>query len=222
MDLRTIGLCFAAVVLMATSFIYGIKFLKKRNYLIGLEWWVVTVSATNLLIYFSSGAQISYHISYFLDAFSRGFGIPVIATAGLLVLTHGYKPSLLADILFFVAGFVVAAILMSADFVMKVKPYLYVVMFAGFSIYLAYFIKRLVIAGEKLHALGMAVGLVTCQTIASIYDFYKIPGEETNVVFNFLFLALLTWSYFATELYYAYCALERAEHARRIVVARKT
>ncbi|RQP97708.1 hypothetical protein DF164_32235 [Burkholderia stagnalis] len=29
------------------------------------------------------------------------------------------------------------------------------------------------------------------------------PGEETNVVFNFIFLALLTWSCFAAELYYA-------------------
>ena len=46
--------------------------------------------------------------------------------------------------------------------------------------------------------------------IAAIYDFYKIPGEETNVFFNFFTLALFTWAFLTVQLYYAYCALERA------------
>jgi hypothetical protein len=70
-------------------------------------------------------------------------------------------------------------------------------------------------AGHALHALTTTLGLVAAQAIACIYDFYKIPGEETNVVFNFYVLALLTWSYLTVTLYYAYCALEREKGRSR-------
>jgi uncharacterized membrane protein len=79
------------------------------------------------------------------------------------------------------------------------------------SIYLAYFVKRLLNVGAMLEALGVVVSLVASLAIAGIYDFYKIPGEETNVVLNFFTLALCTWAYFMPAIYYGYCALERAQ-----------
>jgi hypothetical protein len=64
-------------------------------------------------------------------------------------------------------------------------------------------------------AMAMVVALATSLAIAGIYDFYKIPGEETNVVFNFYTLALCSWAYFMVAMYYGYCALERAQDGRQ-------
>jgi hypothetical protein len=210
MELRFYALCFTTCLLLATSLIYGLKFLKKRNYLLGLEWLVITLSTLNLLLYLLSGAQFAYNISYFCDAFSRGFGIPIIAIAGLMAVTHRYKPSIRADVGFFAVSIAGTAILVAADFMKTPKPYFYVVMWAVFSAYLAYFAKRLLNVGESRHALGVIVALLSSQAIACMYDFYKIPGDDEQHTLFFV-IALTVWSYLCVELYYSYCALERAE-----------
>lgn len=209
MDFKAAILCVATLLLLATSLVYGVKFLRKQNYLLGLEWLVVTLSTSNLLVYLLSQAQLPYRISYFCDAFSRAFGIPVIATAGLMAVTHRYAPSKALDIVFFAASIAGTAFLVSADVMAKPLPYFYLVMWTAFSVYLAYFAYRLKRVGENGHALGVIVALVAGQAIASIYDFYRIPGDEEQVIF--FTLALTTWSYMLAQLYYAYGALERVE-----------
>lgn len=209
MELKIYLYILADIILIATSLIYGVKFLRKGNYLLGGEWLVVTFSATNLLLNALTDAQLYYSISLFCDAFSRSFGIPVIGIAGLMAVTHGYKPSKLVDLLFFVAATVVTVIVWTADFMVEPKPYFYLVMWSVFSIYLAYFAKRLLDVGEKFHAAAVLLALLFTQAIASIYDFYPISGDEGHVVF-YIF-ALLAWSYQGVALYYAYCALERAQ-----------
>lgn len=209
MDFKFYGLCFANILLIATSCIYGVKFLKKGNYLLGYEWLIVTISASNALFYFLADAQFAYRVSYFLDAFSRSFGIPVISIAGLMVITHRYKPSIFTDVALFAFGIVVTVVVATADFMMQPKPYFYLVMWTVFSIYLAYFIKRLLNAGENFQAASLTMALISSQAIASIYDFYKLPGDDDHTLFYAF--ALATWAYLCVGMYYAYCALERAE-----------
>jgi hypothetical protein len=201
--------CLADMILIATSLVYGVKLLKRRNYLLAGEWLVVTFSASNLLINAFTGAMPFYHISLFCDAFSRSFGIPVIAIAGLMAATHRYRPSTFVDVTYFAVGLVVTTIVWTADFMVAPKPYFYLAAWSVFSLYLAYFIKRLLAAGEGLHALSTTVALVAAQTIATVYDFYHIPGDDDHMVF-YIF-ALLTWAYQCVAVYYAYCALERAQ-----------
>ncbi|MGT2509061.1 hypothetical protein [Cupriavidus basilensis] len=210
MDLRSLILVLSSAVLALSSFVYGWKFVKKRNYLLGIEMWVVGTSATNAIVFFATESQVSYAISHFFDEFSRGFGMPIIAVAGMMVVTHGYKPSIRVDVLAFLASFAATFVLIGTHFFDAVLPYYFVAMWTLLSIYLAYVIKRLLGVGAVLQALAVLVALVTSQSIASIYDFYKIPGEETNVFFNFFTLALNTWAFFMPAIYFAYCALERA------------
>ncbi|BAX63133.1 hypothetical protein [Burkholderia stabilis] len=215
MDHRSLALCLASATLATTTGIYGFKFVRKRNFLLGFEWWIVTISATNALIFFATESPVSYGISHFLDAFSRGFGMPVIAVAGLMTVTHGYRPSVWQDVLLFVLATVGTIALVTADFLKGPLPYFYVTMWTLLAIYLAGFVMRLLRAGHAFHALTTLVALAASLAIACIYDFYKIPGDETNVVFNFYVLALLTWSYFTVVIYYAYCALEREQGRSR-------
>lgn len=203
-------LCFAMFVLVATSSIHGIKFLRKGNYLLGFEWLVVTFSASNFLLFALGGVQFSYRISFFCDAFSRGFGIPVIAVAGLMAITHRYRPSALMDVLFFAGAVAGTVVLVSVDAVAQPRPYFYVVMWSLFSVYLAWFAWKLLNAGEGLHAFGVFVVMVMAQAIACIYDFHVLPGDDAQHLIFFT-LACLTWSLMCVELYYAYDALERAE-----------
>ncbi|OXI33543.1 hypothetical protein [Burkholderia aenigmatica] len=202
-------LCFACFVLTTSGAIYGTKFLKKRNYLLAAEWFIVAISATNFLVYFLTEWPPLYHIAHFFDAFTRAFGVPVIGVLGFMTVTHDFKPSARQDVALFVLAFGGAMVLEMVDVLAPALPYFYVAMWTGLSIYVVYFIKRLLSAGERFHAMTMIVALVTSQVIACIYDFYKIPGEEHNVVFNFYFMALLTWAYFIAASHYAYCALER-------------
>ena len=215
MDLRTLGLCFAAVVLAATSFIYGWKFFKKRNYLLAVEWFVMGTSSSNATYFFATGNQQSYAVAHFFDAFSRAFGLPVIGVLGLMAITHGFRPSIRFDVGAFVVSAIATLVLVTARFVERPLPYFYLVMIAIFCVYLVYFALRLFRAGNWLNGASVLLATVSSGAIAGIYDFYKIPGEETNVFLNFFFMALLTWAYLMVSLYYAYCALESAKSDAR-------
>ncbi|MBP0620892.1 hypothetical protein [Cupriavidus consociatus] len=212
MDLRSLVLVLSSALLALTSFVYGWKFMKSRNYLLGVELWIVGISSTNAIGFFSTGSEVLYEISHFFDAFSRGFGIPIISILGLMAVTHGYKPSIRQDVVVFLASFAGAFVLVGTSFMGGALPYYYLVMWTLMSLYLLYFIKRLLGVGATFQAMALLVALIASQAIACINDFYKIPGEETNVVFNFFTLALCTWAYFSAAIYYAYSALERSKN----------
>ncbi|MBX4303775.1 transporter, partial [Mycobacterium tuberculosis] len=75
------------------------KYFRKRNGLLGFESLVVTFSATNLMINAFTGKAVFFSISLFCDAFSRGFGVPIIIVAGMMSVTHRYKQSVVGDML---------------------------------------------------------------------------------------------------------------------------
>lgn len=220
MEPRNIVLCFACFLLLANGLTFGIKFLKKRNLLLALEWFVVAFSATNFLIFFLTGSEHSYLISYFCDAFSRAFGIPIITVLGLMAVTHTYKPSVRKELMMFAGALVGTFALISTKVLITLLPYFYVMMWVMFSVYLVYFAVRLASTGEFLHAIGVIFGMLASLTIACIYDFYKISGDDTNVLLNFYVLALTTWAYLLVHLYYAYCALERSKNSMALLQTR--
>ncbi len=209
MELKFYLYCLADLALITTSLVYGVKLLRKRNGLLGFEWLVTTFSASNLMINALTGEHVFLSVSLFCDAFSRGFGVPVITIVGMMAVTHRYKPSVVSDVAYAVGALAATAVVWTADFMIEPKPYFYLVMWSLFSVYLAYVVKRLLSAGEKRNAVSVILALVSTQIIASTYDFYPIPGDSDHMIF-YIF-ALLSWSYMSVSLYYAYCALERAQ-----------
>lgn len=205
----------SCLLLVLCGAVYGVKFLRKRNYLLGFEWLIVAFSGSNLLSWmlvqtnFPAVGKINYSISFFLDAFSRGFGIPIVAVLGLMAVTHNYKPSALKDVLIFSLAFAATFILVLVHYVAAVLPYYYVVMWAVYSLYLVYFAWCLLKVGEVMHALGVTLAMVAGLFVACIYDFYRIPGDDTLAIF--LTIALTSWSYMMVQVYYSYGALERAK-----------
>ncbi|MGN5765169.1 hypothetical protein ACNQO6_12570 [Acinetobacter calcoaceticus] len=203
----------ACIVLALSGWIYGAKFIKKNNYLLGIEWWIVAISASNLVSYMLTGWNINYSITMFLDSFSRSFGMPIITTLGLMALTHNYKPSALKEVTLFAAAFAGTSVIFFGDFFNDIRPYFYVVMWTIFAIYLTYFVFRLVRVGENMHAFATAITAVMSLAVAIVYDFFPIPGDHNHMIF--MTWALTTWSYAGIQLYYAYDALARAQSPSR-------
>lgn len=209
MELKILLLLLADLALILSGYIYGWKFLRKQNYLLGLEWWIIAFSATSFLLYALTETMLFYNTSMFLDAFSRAFGFPVIAILGAMALTHHYRPSTLMDTIIFGLSFAGTYVLMYTDIATEAKPWIYLVTSFGFSAFLLYFARRLLNAGEALQALNLLIVTATSLTIAIIYDFFSIPGDDADKTL-FYTLALSTWAYLLIGLYYAYCALERS------------
>jgi len=186
-----------------------VAFTRRKNYLLGGEFLIVGISATNFTVFLVTGWLVNYNAAMFLDAFSRGVGIPIIATLGLMAVTHNYKPSLASDVLLFLAGFAAAAIYFMSNSFKEFLPYFYVVMWLAYTAYLVYFVWLLARAREVLHALATALAGVAGLTIALRYDFFPIPGDDTKMLF--MTLAFLTWSYSIVQSFYAYGALQRSK-----------
>jgi hypothetical protein len=134
--------------------------------------------------------------------------------AGLMVLTHGFRPTIRLDVLLFIATAIATLIVLMDQFAPILAIFL-LAMWTVFTIFLFYFAYRLWEQGEKSHAFGVFLAAILNQTIAYMYDFYKIPGDETNIILNFYTIALFTWAYLTVQLYYSYCALELAINAAK-------
>jgi hypothetical protein len=195
-------------ILVATASVYGMKFLGKGNYLLGVEWLVIALSGASILVFALGGVDGGYRIAYYCDAFARGCGGPVVIILGLMAVTHGYRPLPWFDLYLFAGAAAGTAALVTADAAAALRPAFYLVMWTVFSLYLVCFIRRLAAARAWRHAVGVGLVLVSAQAIAGVYDFYPLPGDEERLYFHAV--AGAVWSFLCVELYYAYCALERA------------
>ncbi|WP_047286505.1 hypothetical protein [Pseudomonas protegens] len=206
MEFRDLFALVSCVVLVLCGLCYGVAFIRRNNYLLGLEYLIVGISATNFTTFIATGWQANYNVAIFLDAFSRGVGVPVIGTLGLMAVTHNYKFSLSKDVVIFVAGFAATAGYFLSGNMKELLPYFYVIMWSLYTLYLCYFTWRLARAGESFHALATMLGGAAGLAVALRYDFFPIPGDETKLIF--MTFAFLTWSYSIVQLYYAYHALK--------------
>lgn len=209
MDVINILGLITCVALALSGWVYGWKFLRLNNYLLGLEWWVIAFSASNFVAAMVTESDVCFAITMFLDAFSRGLGVPIIATLGFMAVTHSFKPKVATEVALFAAAFAGTAVLYLGEFFDQARPYFYLIMYAGYAVYIAYFISRLVKVGEMLQALGATFGLLAGGAVAIVYDFFPIPGDDTHMIF--MTWAFVTWTYSTVQMYYAYVALLRAK-----------
>jgi hypothetical protein len=200
-------------VLAVLTCVYGTKFLAKGNLLLGVQWLVVACAGASIVVFALGDVDAAYRIAYFCDAFTRGCGGPVVMTLGLMVATHRYEPLPCFDVYLLAGSAAGTAALMAADAAAPVRSLFYLVMWGLFSLYLAWFAWKLLAVQAFAHAFGVAVVLVSTLAIAVGYDYVALPGDEEHL--QFYILAGPVWSFMAVELYYAYCALERAVPAAR-------
>lgn len=212
MSIRELLFAVADIWMIAVGFTYGVKFIRNyQNYLLGIEWLIMGTSGTNFLIYgLVHAGQDSpmYHVAYFLDAFSRSIGFTLILVLGLMKVTHRYKPAAAVDVSAFALAAVVGFVLSTfAGEIGTPGKIFYVVTFALTSVFLIYFVRRLLGIGEPGHAARVAVATAVNLVIAAIYDFVHIPGDDANHTI-FYILALSAWGLMMFVVYRAYRAFD--------------
>ncbi|WP_336792026.1 transporter [Gordonia malaquae] len=212
-------LLFAAadIWMIAIGFTCGIKFIRKySNWLIGLEWIIMATSGSNFLVYGITKAGTDspmYHFAFFLDAFSRSIGFTVILVLGLLVVTHRYKPTRTVE----VGAFALAAVLgfLLSEFATEIGTsgkVFFLVMALGVSAFFVYYGQRLWALGERTHAVWVWVATVLNVVVASIYDFWHIPGDDADHTL-FYILALFTWGLAMLAVYRSYVVFDAHNRA---------
>lgn len=204
-------------------YFFGWKFIRRYdNYLLGLECLVVGTSGTNFLLWsLFSGSEDSpfYKLAYFFDAFSRSFGITLVLVLGLMQVTHRYRPNLVVD----VGAFGLATIgglflrqyhgqdLATNPAAFNVALF-YVVTNLLTTAFLAYFARRLWVAGAHREAVWTALVTAAATTVAITYDFFPLPFDDANRTIFYTF-ALATWGTQAFVYFRAYRALDAHNQA---------
>lgn len=209
MDLRDILIASGMLALVATGLGLGYRFWRQGNILLGAEWAILGFSALNFALWVIFGFQLSFEISMVCDAFSRSIGIPVVATLGLAKLTHGFDVSKTTKWLLLVGGFPLAYGLLAYPPIQSALPFAFFACGIVANIFLVYFAVRLARVGEQAHAFGITLVNVSFVIMALLEGIIAIPGEETNLILNFFFLAGWVWALGFAEIYFAYQALAR-------------
>ncbi|WP_063066205.1 hypothetical protein [Nocardia violaceofusca] len=216
--MRDIFFAAADIWMIAIGLICGAKFIRgQHNYLIGLEWIIMATSGTNFLIYGITGAGTDspmHHIAFFLDAFSRSIGFTLILVLGLLAVTHRYKPTIRVEVGAFALAAIVGFVLSEfAEQVGTPGKVFFLITALATSGFLCYFGWRLWEIGERAHAAWVAVTVALNVVVASIYDFWRIPGDDANHTL-FYTLALFAWGLVMLVIYRSYAAF--AVHNERV------
>jgi hypothetical protein len=221
--MKDIVFLLADLWMIVVGYYYGWRFIRRYgNYLLGLEWMVVATSGTNFLLWSLLGAReesILYDVAYFLDAFSRSFGITLILVMGLMGVTHRYRPSIAMDVGVF--GLAIGAGLYLRQFAgddLHVAPAtFYLVVNLLTALFLAYFTRRLWQIGAKAPAIWTALVTIAASIIAITYDFFPFPFDDANRTF-FYTAALATWGTQGFVYFRGY----RALHEHNVAVEART
>jgi len=211
MEFKVALLLIADVWMIYAGYAYGARFIRQySNYLLGIEWIVIALSGTNVVLLGLIGGDHdspSYHLMLFFDAFSRSFGITLVLVLGMLKVTHRYKPSLAVDIGAF--GLAIVTGLYLAVFGQPITtPWaiFYIVVNALASLFMFYVAFRLWAVDERRHAAWVVIATVGAAAVAGIYDFIHIPGDDENHTI-FYTIAITIWALQMTVYFFAYRAL---------------
>ncbi|WP_408895824.1 hypothetical protein ACJ5H2_12990 [Nocardioides sp. R1-1] len=226
------GLTFlvADIVMIVCGYWAGWRLLKRhRNYLLGIEWFIVATSGVNFLVWAlrfaddPEGGQESgqYAFAFFLDAFSRSVGITLLLVVGLMAVTHRYKASLAVEIGIFALAIACGLFLAqpkyrahvddNGEFVLHQGPAtFYLVVNLLTLAFLLYVVKRLWEIGATRVAVATLAVSLAGTAIALTYDFFPLPDSVDPLEDRALFytFALTVWGLQLLVYLFAYRALD--------------
>lgn len=226
------GLTFlvADLFMIVCGYWAGWRFIKHhRNYLLGIEWFIVATSGTNFLIWAlrfaddPEGGEVSgqYAFAFFLDAFSRSIGITLLLVVGLMAVTHRYKASLAVEVGIFALAIGCGLFLAQptyrahmdddGEFLLHPGPAtFYIVVNLLTLAFLLYFVKRLWQIGATRVALATLAVSLAATVIALTYDFFPLPASVDPLEDRALFytFALTVWGLQMLTYLFAYRALD--------------
>lgn len=211
MSSRDLMIYVAVFSLVWVGFYYGYRFLKLKNDLLGYEWFVLAISAGNVMLDKAGIFDFSVHVWHFLDTFSKLFGITVIGTIGIMKVTHGLQLSKAKEISIFIFSLVLSYAFETLDAWRALLPVASILAAVVFLLFCAYLAQQAFKYLLRLHGWAMIFIIVLNVFVAAIQDYVRLPDEETAIFFNKWVMETLTWSLSFAEIFYVYRALARAK-----------
>ncbi|TDL99572.1 MAG: hypothetical protein C4K58_06690 [Flavobacteriaceae bacterium] len=127
-------LLFLQIIIATVGWLCGYSFLKHNNRLIGIEYFLIGLSATCGTLFLTFGLHSAESIWIFLDVFSRTFGVTIFVAIGIFELTHNLKLSALKQTLLFALGFALSFWINKNPLFTDILP----IMSLGFGLILLY------------------------------------------------------------------------------------
>lgn len=241
-DIYSITFLVGDLIMIVAGYWAGWRFIRDyKNYLLGIEWFIVATSGVNFLIWAlrfpedkeAGEASLQYSFAFFLDAFSRSIGITLLLVVGLMAVTHRYKSSLKVDALILALGIGLGLYLSQSTFqdhvddagnhILHTGPAtIYLVVNLLTLVFLAYFTKRLWDIGAIRIAVATAFVSLAGTAIALGYDFFPFPASVDPLQDRALFysFALTVWGLQLFVYFIGYRTLH--EHNVRVDVERRS
>lgn len=234
-DIYALAFLIGDLIMIAGGYWAGWKFIKQyRNWLLGIEWFIVATSGVNFLIWAmrfpedkeAGEASGQYALAFFLDAFSRSVGITLLLVVGFLAVTHHYKSSLKVDL--GILGLGIAAGLYlgqekyqdhvddNGEHILHNGPAaIYLAVNLLTLIFLVYLVRRLWNIGATRVAIATLVVSLAATFVALTYDFFPFPASVDPLQDRALFyaIALTVWGAQLFTYLFAYRALHDHQQA---------
>lgn len=234
-DIYVLAFLVGDLIMIAGGYWAGWKFIKQyRNYLLGIEWFIVATSGVNFLIWAfrfpqdkeAGEASLQYSLAFFLDAFSRSVGITLLLVVGFLAVTHRYKSSIVVDVAILALAVGAGLYLGQEKFqdhvddagnhILYTGPAtIYLVVNLLTLVFMLYVVKRLWDIGAMKVAVATLLVSLAGTGIALGYDFFPFSASVDPLQDRALFyaLALTVWGLQLFTYLFAYRALH--EHNER-------
>ncbi|MDQ4114619.1 MAG: transporter [Actinomycetota bacterium] len=235
-DIYALAFLVGDVIMIAGGYWAGWRFIKQyRNYLLGIEWFIIATSGVNFLIWAlrfpedkeAGEASLQYSLAFFLDAFSRSVGVTLLLVVGFMAVTHRYKSSKVVDVAIFVVGIGAGLYLGQPKFHDHVDDAGHHILYTGPAtiylvvnlltlVFLVYLTKRLWDIGATKVAIATLLVSLAATAVALTYDFFPFPPSVDPLEDRALFytFALTVWGLQLFTYLFAYRALH--EHNERM------
>jgi|ERR1700683_3151035 len=193
---------------------FGRQFQKLENTLLAWEWYILGISACcGIVVALDPWRPIAWLWDYF-DAFSRLLGVPIIATMGLMRVTHQVRLSKEQESLMFAVSLVAALLFFTFDITGPIREPVYLVADIGFGVYLLTLIRRAFKAERKWEAWMLTVALPYYLYITPLDHYYYLPHTNTAIIFNDDTIAHVGWAVLFSVIFFAYRGIVEADRHR--------
>jgi len=194
---------------------FGRQLQKLGNTLLAYEWYILGVSACcGIVVALDQYTPVTWLWDY-LDAFSRLLGVPIIATLGIMRVTHQVRLTKRQESLLFAVSLVAAELFFTLDITIPIREPVYLVTMLGFGVPVVILIRHAFKADRNWEAWMLIAALPLYLYITPLDHYYYLPHNDTAILLNDDAAAHLGWAFIFAAIFFAYRGIVTAESSAR-------
>jgi hypothetical protein len=198
-----------------TGLYFGHHFRKLKNTLLAYEWYILGVSACCGIVVALDPSKPIVWLWDYLDAFSRLLGVPIIATIGLMRVTHQVRLTKRQESLLFAVSLIAALLFFTLDITVPIREPVYLVTMVGFGVPVVILIRHAFKADNKWEAWMLIAALPPYLYITPLDHYYYLPHNDTAIILNDDAAAHVGWAFLFAAIFFTYRGIVAADVSAR-------